>query len=169
MGSNHPVDVLFICSANRFRSVIAAAYFRSLLSENQMEVNWNVSSAGTWAIKGLSPVQQAIHFAQIQGLKVDDVFSREVNLSILQNADLIIVMSEGQKEALSSEFPDVKERVTLLSEICVGQLYDIPDPVEDVEDTAEELGAEICSLISSGFENICQKAEQFSRKRNKIP
>jgi protein-tyrosine-phosphatase len=169
MGSKSPVNVLFICSANRFRSVIAAARFQNLLNSHQVEENWVISSAGTWATKGLPPIAQAIHFAQTRGLEIENIRSREVSDLILENADLIIVMSEGQKEALRSEFSNIEKRLFLLSEICEGQVYDIPDPIEKVDETPEDLGTEICKLISSGFDNIYKTARYFYGKRNDTP
>ena len=124
------VNILFVCNANRFRSVIAAEYFRFLLQQNQTTEDWAVSSAGTWAKDGLPPIAEAVRFAKTKGLDIDNVRSREVTSTSIEEADLIIVMSEGQKEGLSTEFPKAKKKIFMLSEICEGQTYDIPDPVE---------------------------------------
>lgn len=46
-------SVLFACTANRFRSPIAAARFSHCL-QNEVDVqDWRVGSAGTWAEPGL--------------------------------------------------------------------------------------------------------------------
>jgi protein-tyrosine phosphatase len=150
-------DILFVCDANRFRSVIAAESFRSLLQKNATEGKWVVTSAGTWAKIGLPPLAQAIIFAKSRGLNIEDHRSKEVSKPLLENADLIIVMTEGQKEALSFEFPQVKKRIVLLSEIGEGHFYDIPDPMGKLDETMEELGLEICNLVNKGFSNICKK------------
>lgn len=158
-------NILFVCSANRFRSVISAEYFRSLLITDPTAKDWKVSSAGTWAMDGLPPIPQALRFAKNRGLAIDHIRSREVNESLLGEADLIVVMSEGQREALRIDFPQEKERIFLLSEVCDGQSYDIPDPIENLDETPEALGEEISALISSGFESIYNKANQISRQR----
>ncbi len=155
------VNILFVCSANRFRSVIAAEHLRSLLKIDPSKKEWQVSSAGTWAFNGLQPISQAIEFAQTRGLAIESVLSREINRELLCAATLVIVMTESQREALNIEFPEVKTRVFLLSEICTGQLYDIPDPVEKVDETGMEIGDEISALISSGFERICSQVRQI--------
>ena len=146
--------------------MIAAEYFHSLLQKNATKGKWVVSSAGTWAKDGLSPLSQAIRFAMTKGLNIDNIRSREVTKTILEEADLIVVMSEGQREALSFEFPQVKKRIFLLSEICEGQTYDIPDPVEKLDETPEELGDEICNMVFSSFINICKTAINIKKARD---
>jgi protein-tyrosine phosphatase len=160
-----PVKVLFVCSANRFRSVIASACFKDLVEKKKPDGNWEVSSAGTWAIEGLPPLSQAISIAAKLGLNIDQVRSREVDANLLQDADLVIVMSNGQKEALTLDFPQEKDRIFLCSEVCENQAYSIPDPVEDVIDqTPEELGEEICRLVNKGFDEICELAVNLHKK-----
>jgi protein-tyrosine phosphatase len=157
-------NVLFVCSVNRFRSVIAAECFRSLLQKNAIEGKWVVGSAGTRAMDGFPPLSQAISFAKSKGVNIEDIRSREVNQSILEDADLIIVMVEGHREAMSFEFPQVKKRILLLSEICEGQSYDIPDPVEENDETPDKLAAEIWGMVNNGFSRICMQAQTFSER-----
>ncbi|MCX6053379.1 MAG: hypothetical protein NTZ74_00400 [Chloroflexi bacterium] len=151
-------NILFVCKANRFRSVIAAEYFRSLLIQKTNSEKWVVGSAGTWAIEGLPPIQQAIGFSRKRGFNIERIRSREVNLEILNGADLILVMTEGQKEALCLEFQSAKDRIFLLSDICTGIIFNIPDPVENQYETSDEVGSEMCDLIEKGFERIFIKA-----------
>ncbi len=153
------MKVLFVCSANRFRSVIASACFQNLIEKNKPSGTWEVSSAGTWAMDGLPPLPQAFSIASKLGLNIDRIRSREVDANLLQDSDLVIVMSKGQREALALEFPQEKERIFLCSEVCENLAYSIPDPVEDVIDQSpEELGLEICRLIEKGFDRICELA-----------
>jgi len=149
------VNILFVCSANRFRSVIAAGYFSSLLAARVSTGDWNVESAGTWAIEGLPPLNEVIKFAAARGFSVEDVLSREINQEMMEGASLIIVMTEGHKEALNLEFPQYKEKVFMLTEVCINSQYDIPDLGENEDESVEVLGSEICSLLDKGFENIC--------------
>jgi len=161
-----PVKVLFVCSANRFRSVIASACFKDLVEKKKPDGNWEVSSAGTWAIEGLPPLSQAISIAAKLGLNIDHVRSREVDANLLQDADLVIVMSNGQKEALTLDFLQEKDRIFLCSEVCEDQAYSIPDPVEDnIDQSPEELAEELCRLIELGFDRICEQARRLYQER----
>lgn len=154
-------NILFVCDANQFRSVIAAEYFRYLLSKNNSLVEWNVGSAGTWATEGQPPLPEAISFANSRGLSIEHVRSREVSRENLAGAALVVVMTDGQKEALCLEFPEIKDHVVLLTEICAGQEYDIPDPVENPEEQFEDLATEICGLLDKGFERVLDRVSEM--------
>jgi protein-tyrosine-phosphatase len=149
-------SILFVCDANRFRSVIAAEYFRFLLQKNNLLNEWNVECAGTWASEGLLPLQQALSIMKSFGISIIHIRSREVTPDIINSSKLVVVMTDGQKEALSLEFSQVKKHIFLLAEICINQVYDIPDPVKNSEESFEEIGSEICGLLDQGFENICK-------------
>lgn len=159
-------NILFVCSANRFRSVIAAECFRTLAGKHLAGKDSNISSAGTWATDGLPPIPQALRFAKSRGLHIEDVRSREIKEPMLDESDLVVVMSEGQRESILIEFPQMDGRISLLSEVCEGLTYEIPDPVEKIDETPEELGDEICKLVTDGFEGIITAALQNQRKRN---
>jgi protein-tyrosine phosphatase len=160
------VNILFVCSANRFRSVIAAEHLRSLLIKDPLTAGWQVSSAGTWAKNGLPPIPQALRFAASRRLDIGDVRSRDVNREILTAATLVIVMTESQREALKIEFPDVSEKVFLLSKVCADQVFDIPDPFEKDDQTGDAIGDEIMGLVSNGYSRICDMAGQLNAKRS---
>lgn len=149
--------ILFVCSANRFRSVIAAEYFRHLLTRRGGAENLEVSSAGTWAEEGLSPVGEAVGYALAHGFDVQSVHSREISREIIHNSDLVIVMTADQLESLGCEFEESKPKLVLFSEICSGQVYDIPDPITCVDESPEIVGGEICALIESGFQQILDR------------
>lgn len=151
-------NILFVCSANRFRSVIAAEYFRHLLEEKHLDQAFEVGSAGVWAVDGEPPVREAIQFGRTRQLDLEPHRSRETTRQIITVADLIVVMSDGQKESISLEFPEAADRIFLLSDICTGEIYDIPDPILTTDDTPEVVGTEICSLLDTGFEKILQSA-----------
>jgi protein-tyrosine-phosphatase len=76
---------------------------------------------------------------------------------MLVHFNLILVMESGQKEALSVEFPDMRSKVFLISEM-VGEQYDIKDPMgeplEDFEATAEEFE----QIFNQGYARIVQLA-----------
>lgn len=157
--------VLFVCTANRFRSPIAAAAFQKKLRDEGIE-GWQVGSAGTWTDSGLPPAREAVLAARQLGLSLDGHASSPVNEALLSRYDLILVMEMGHKEALESEFPAVKKRVFLLSEVVDGILYDIPDPASSVESSPQEIATEMCDLVWKGFRSICSQADRLARTRN---
>ena len=147
-------NILFVCGANRFRSVLAAERFRTLLEKKAADGDWVVGSAGVWAREGIPPVKEAIQFATSMQINIENVRSREINEGLVSDADLIIVMEDGQREAISLEFPHARKKTVLLSEVTLDQSFDIPDPVTSTEEDPVGLGEEIFSLIDTGFEKI---------------
>lgn len=144
---------LFVCTANRFRSPIAAACFEKELSSRKADGRFQVGSAGTWTTDGLLATPEAISHAARLDLDLNNHVSRSITAELMATSDVIIVMEQGQLEALRSEFPRDAHKVHLLAEAATGVAYDIPDPI--ASGTGSEVAGEIDGLIHSGFERIC--------------
>jgi protein-tyrosine-phosphatase len=154
--------ILFVCTANQFRSPIAVACLRREL-ENRADVyDWTIESAGTWTKNGSPPPKMVLQAGARLGLDgLDQHRSHQVDQNILTNADLVLVMETGHKEALISEFPYEKHKIYLLTEVVKNKSYDVPDPAFPEVD-ADEVAAEIQSLISEGREKILSLAQRLS-------
>jgi protein-tyrosine phosphatase len=151
-------SILMICTANQFRSPIAAACLKKELGAALPGEIWLVESAGTWAVEGLPASRLMLKLAGRLGLDgLAEHLTRQVSAHMLEDFDLLIVMDSGHKEALSTEFPYLRERIYLLTEIsgCMG--YDIPDPAIPGA-SANEIAYEISSLVKTGREKIMQLA-----------
>ncbi len=92
--------ILFICTANQFRSPIAAASFAQKLSASRTPDTWRVASAGTWTSSGLAAHPKAVAAAAPLGLDISNHQTQEVNSSFISEFDLIVVMENNHKESL---------------------------------------------------------------------
>ena len=76
---------------------------------------------------------------------------------MIQDHNLVLCMSSYHKEALQAEFPDLRDRIYLLSEM-VGKIDNVEDPIGgplvDYEDTAHEINR----YLSQGLERIIELA-----------
>jgi len=151
-------SILFVCLANRYRSPLAAAFFRNRLEQVADRGRWSVGSAGTWAQSGLPPDARALQDARDKGLDIKSHRSRQINAVLLTQSNLVLVMEAGQKVALQVEFPKEREKIFLLSEAAEGVPYDIPDPFGPDGATHQEIANELYELIKRGFEKICNLA-----------
>lgn len=151
-------SVLFVCTANRFRSPIGEAAFRKLLRERGIENNWVVGSAGSWAKDGLSPIPSAEWMLEHLGLDLSKHHSRSISQGLIAQYHLVLVMEKNQKEALQFEFPELSHKVFMLTEVCNGPVVDIPDPVSQPEEICLSVAWEIIHLIENCFQEICLRA-----------
>lgn len=158
-------SILFVCRANQFRSPIAAACFERKLRSLNWKSEWVVDSAGTWASDGLAVAPMPRQVATQIGLSIDTHIANLVNAEMLQRVDLVLVMEEGQKEALCSEFPESQERILLLTELVTNQGYNIVDPDGESHEFSLALAEEICRLVEDGFFRIVTQALIFNRQR----
>jgi len=167
-------SVLFVCTGNQFRSPVAAACFKRLLTNQAASKEWGVQSAGTWAIEDQPLPLEAVAAAARLGMNLEDHRTRTISEQMLRDFDLIVVMERGQKEAIGLEFPWAGARVHLLAEMSSVQPGDIPDPNSEPAD-ADEILQEVCRLVQHGFARIQQLAtdmpEQraFDNKRQSVP
>lgn len=75
----------------------------------------------------------------------------------LSKYDLVLVMEQGHKEAITYEFPLARKKLRLLSEVVDHVEYDILDPA-DPEVDVKKVAKELCDLVERGFPEICSLA-----------
>jgi len=156
-------SVLFVCTANQFRSPIAAACLLKNIEQENTDRKWIVESAGTWTRDGMPAPDIALQIANQLGLDgLDKHLTRQIEQKLLNGFDLIIVMEIGHKEAICSEFPSVCDRLYLLSEIVDEFAYDIPDPANSDVDP-KDIGRELYVLMTRGKGKILQLAESLGK------
>jgi protein-tyrosine phosphatase len=158
-------SILIICTANKFRSPIAAALLQQEIDLLPDSADWHIQSAGTWTVDALPPPPITIQVGHRLGLKGIGLHrTRQVDQTQMDASDLIIVMEANHKEALTSEFPAIKCKVFLLAEIVDGKVFDIPDPASPLID-ANEVAKELYQLISQGYDKIIAKAKLLARNQ----
>ncbi len=147
-------QILFVCTANVYRSPLAAAFFAQKVQADGQSKDWIVESAGTWAIPGQSIPSFLLESAGRLDVDLRGHLTRPVDPLLLDQSDLILVMEKGQKEALRAEFPSIQGKVYLLSEMADQWEYDIADPIQFDLDM-NTFVAEIARLIHRAYPKIC--------------
>ena len=130
-------SVLFVCTANQFRSPLAAGIFKKALAEEERQrasswnigkaSDWNVTSAGLQTVPQLPVLPDVLEAARQLGIDLSDHRSRPVEDLDLHGYDLILVMQQSHRVALLQRSPVLEERVYLFSQVVDYETYDIPD------------------------------------------
>jgi protein-tyrosine-phosphatase len=121
---------------------MAEAIMKDYLTKMDLKTEWDVQSAGTWAEFGIPATGFGIKAMAERGLDTSGHSSQPVSSKLLNQNDLILTMESGHKEAIQIEFPDVRHKVFLLTEMA-DVMKNIEDPVggsfEDYLKTANEI------------------------------
>ncbi len=144
-------SVLFICTANQCRSPMAEGLLRLRVGLDNLD--WRITSAGTWAEEGHPASTNTILVLDGRGLDLREHSSRRVTRELIESHRLVLTMEKNHKEAIRLEFPQWKERVFLLSEM-VGKHYNVDDPVGSPLGDYQATGREIDQILERGFEKI---------------
>jgi protein-tyrosine-phosphatase len=110
-------------------------------------------SAGTWALEGQPASGHAITVMAERGIDLSKHRGRTVTHADLADADVVIVMTRSQREALVSEFPETRPKIHLMSEFK-NRVFDIADPYGGGLSAYQHCAQELEELIESGYEKI---------------
>src|SRR5690242_8131247 len=106
--------ILFVCTANQIRSVLAAAFFRQELETRKLTPSWVVESAGVWAADGIPASSAVQDYLRKMGLPgAEDHRSRRVSEDLVARAGAIIVMENRHRLAIQAEFPLAAAKIHL--------------------------------------------------------
>ena len=170
-------SVLFVCTANRYRSPLAAAILKKVLDENVNDAGaswgihgahaWHIDSAGTWTKKGEPALPLVSAAAGRLGIDLAGHLSKPLNSELLAAHDLILVMQASHKESLQFEFPELTDRIYLLSFVLERRSYDIVDSMASENEVAD-IVQEMYTLIHRGVRYICVLATALHNQHNRM-
>jgi L-threonylcarbamoyladenylate synthase len=119
--------VLFICSGNTCRSVMAEAFFRRQWERERLSCEAQPGSAGLTTVDGLSPSGEALTILREEGLSMGDHRSRLLDREQVEKAHYIFTMTELHKRQILERFPGCAHKVWMLGEFA-GMNIEIADP-----------------------------------------
>jgi protein-tyrosine-phosphatase len=100
-------NILIVCTANVFRSPVAAGMTKQFLRDKQIKVE----SAGILEFRGAPLPQDIMELAERYGIDLSTHIPRQVNASQVRDADLILVFDKKQVAELTKRFPQAKNRI----------------------------------------------------------
>lgn len=105
--------ILFVCKANIVRSFAAERMLKKALREKKRS-DINVLSAAVYDMNGSPADPMAAQILMEMGFESDNHYSTFLTADIADDADMIIVMEQSQKDYIFEKYPDTQEKVFLL-------------------------------------------------------
>ncbi len=125
------MKVLFVCTGNSCRSVMAQGLLSSLLKKKGRS-DIQVLSAGVSTIGGMGPTPETVEVMNSMGVDVSRHIGQPVTPELIRHADIIFCMEEFHKEWILSGAPDAAPKTHLLKNFQASRSVkdaDIPDPI----------------------------------------
>jgi protein-tyrosine-phosphatase len=151
--------ILFICTANQCRSPMATGLFKQQIARLGQTEQWQVASAGTWAVPDHPATLLARTVMAEKAIDLSGHLSQLLNSELLRGADVILVMTRQHREAICAEFREATGKTFLLSQL-IGQLFDIDDPVQGTIDDYRRCADDIQRILADGYARLTELADR---------
>lgn len=119
--------VLFVCTGNSCRSIMAEAYLKKRAEEEALHIE--IRSAGTFGARGLSPTREALEVISREGIDPAGLGSKTLTDEFINWADVILVMESAHKNKIIDMVPEAAAKVKYLAEYGAAEGQSIPDPI----------------------------------------
>ncbi|MCG8431971.1 MAG: threonylcarbamoyl-AMP synthase [Candidatus Omnitrophica bacterium] len=122
--------LLFVCTGNSCRSVMAERMMRKMLEEKGRR-DVETLSAGTMSMNGMEASAPTQAVLRSEGADASDHRSQAVTREMLTRADMIVVMEKKHEGHILTMAPQVKNRLFLLKEFAKinDDSLDLADPI----------------------------------------
>jgi protein-tyrosine-phosphatase len=157
--SARPRTLLIVCHANTARSVMAQALLQRMLAERGADTALRVRSGGIapYVRDGMIPSLDARLALREAGIDLDEDAITSTDLRrhrhLVAEADLILTMTEAQKQMLSA-LAEARDRTVLTLRELAGESGDIEDPAMQGDAVFRTCLAEIRRCLERSLERL---------------
>lgn len=140
--------ILVVCTGNICRSPVAAAMLKQLCPGKHIE------SAGLGAMVGKGVDRTARQLAEAVGLDVTGHVACQLTHEMLQQADLVLVMSHGQRLAVGELSPAALGKTMLFGHWLESKAAEIPDPYRKSEQAFQHVHRQLWHAAQAWAEKL---------------
>lgn len=150
--------ILVVCTGNICRSPVAEALLKRALPDKQ------ISSAGLGAVVGEGVEPKARALAEHAGLDVGQHAAQQLTPQMLSEADLVLVMSEGQRQAIGRMAPEVMGKTMRLGHWLKSPQgengMDIADPFRKSEEFFELIHGQLERAVNAWLPKLAPEPQR---------
>lgn len=151
------MKVLFVCTGNSCRSVMAEYLFNKTASDRRL--GWQARSCGT-AAQPRFPIPGGVKRALAsRGIPEVKHVPTLVSPAIIEWADVILPMAKAHLEALAAMHPKAVSKIRLFLDYAGLGAKDVQDPIGKPDAVYEEC----CRLIEQGIQGLVNKNAHSTR------
>lgn len=147
------MDILMVCTGNTCRSAMAEGLLKDVLAAYGLDEHY-VTSAGISTVDGLPASQNAVSAAGELGSDISLHTSKQITKSAVISADLILCMTEGQKDYLLNHIEEGNGKTYTLAEFVEESDMEISDPFGGDMEEYRECIADINMLVEKLAEKL---------------
>ncbi|MBI4655901.1 MAG: low molecular weight protein arginine phosphatase [Elusimicrobia bacterium] len=147
--------ILFVCTGNTCRSVLAHYYFIKLAQGKKLNIE--VKSAGVAVAQGISSPEIVRKLLEQEGIGEFKHVPAQIDKQIIGEAELILGMTSDHKQLLAAMFPEAAGKTFALNEYAGLPDKDIEDPFGASDEAYKAVFESIKKAVSEVLNRLEKK------------
>ena len=148
--------ILVVCTGNICRTPMAKALLKQEVEQAGLDEQVSIDSAGGYAVVGGRASQGSVNAMAERYLDITDHRGKQLDFRLMDEADLILVMEEGQRRSIFMNWPQALRKTFLLTEMA-GEHADVEDPYGMEQAEYDKTAVIIEDYVSRGFPEILRR------------